>query len=288
MSRLETERRSFLDAFLDFFGCCGFGRRSSRVEIAADQVLQPLTLSNGRVQTTIGMLLEQSQSARLKCYNSIGKLDPMALQASHQGESLVGGPRWPSGHQYFRMIHRPCGTIVLISDGLSDPFDDLQPEANQNGFGLEFYIETPAEELGKSSNEVKSSWQFQLLYTVCSLAAGHGSIRQIIDDMLLCSTEAEGVAEAIPSTKSSNFVNKAGRVGALLGLSDSDSTDQPKIPPAIHGMPISDVRLISIKLLTLPELGIITDVGAEGRRKLDEIFRGQDRLVSSLERLSAL
>ena len=41
-----------------------------------------------------------------------------------------------------------------------------------NGFGLEFFIETPAEEIGSSLTDIKKSWQFQLLYTVSQLAAG--------------------------------------------------------------------------------------------------------------------
>ena len=41
-----------------------------------------------------------------------------------------------------------------------------------NGFGLEFYIETPAHEIADSAEDIKRSWQFQLLYTVSQLAAG--------------------------------------------------------------------------------------------------------------------
>ena len=41
-----------------------------------------------------------------------------------------------------------------------------------NGFGLEFYIETPANEVAETIHDVKKSWQFQLLYTVSQLAAG--------------------------------------------------------------------------------------------------------------------
>jgi len=37
---------------------------------------------------------------------------------------------------------------------------------------LEFYLETPADEIGTSLSEIKKSWQFQLLYTVSQLAAG--------------------------------------------------------------------------------------------------------------------
>ena len=45
-------------------------------------------------------------------------------------------------------------------------------EGNVNGFGLEFFIETPADEIADSVDDIKRSWQFQLLYTVSQLAAG--------------------------------------------------------------------------------------------------------------------
>ncbi len=45
-------------------------------------------------------------------------------------------------------------------------------DGNVNGFGLEFYIETPGDEIAETIHEVKKSWQFQLLYTVSQLAAG--------------------------------------------------------------------------------------------------------------------
>ena len=45
-------------------------------------------------------------------------------------------------------------------------------DGNVNGFGLEFYIETPGNEIAETIHDVKKSWQFQLLYTVSQLAAG--------------------------------------------------------------------------------------------------------------------
>ena len=50
-------------------------------------------------------------------------------------------------------------------------------EGNVNGFGLEFFIETPADELPSSLEDIKASWQFQLLYTVSQLAAGEEHLR---------------------------------------------------------------------------------------------------------------
>ena len=52
-------------------------------------------------------------------------------------------------------------------------------EGNVNGFGLEFYIETPGSELADSGQDIKSSWQFQLLYTVSQLAAGK-SVQRVL------------------------------------------------------------------------------------------------------------
>ena len=196
-------------------------------------------------------------------------------------------------------------------------------DGNVNGFGLEFYIEAPASEFGDAADAAaagfgpstssppssgsgptlhaaKASWQFQLLYTVAQLAAGHGGIRAIMDEMRLLSTEAEGVAGAMPPSSSSSspddpspnaVVTPAGRVGALLGLradalaggAESDGRAPPP-PDRIPGMPLTDVLLVNVKLLTLGELGLITERGAAGRAALDQAFRGAGRLVSSLAR----
>lgn len=51
-------------------------------------------------------------------------------------------------------------------------------------------------------------------------------------------------------------------------------------------MPLTDVLLVNIKLLTLPELKLITDHGADGRKQLSEAFSGASRLVSSMHRKS--
>jgi hypothetical protein len=199
--------------------------------------------------------------------------------------------------QAFRVVRRPNGNVIIASDGLSDPFDDVSlGEGNVNGFGLEFYIETPADEVSETIHDIKQSWQFQLLYTVSQLAAGHGGIRSIMDDMTLLSTEAEGVNDTIPEEFKVSHVNSAGRVGALLGLTDPAAGDElanggassTSVPDKVDGMPLTDVLLVNIKLLTLPELKLITDQGADGRRQLSELFAGPQRLVSSLKRDSAV
>ena len=53
-------------------------------------------------------------------------------------------------------------------------------------------------------------------------------------------------------------------------------------------MPLTEVHLVNIKLLTLKELQLITEQGAAGRQKLDSLFEGSNRLISSLSRTSAV
>lgn len=56
------------------------------------------------------------------------------------------------------------------------------------------------------------------------------------------------------------------------------------MPERFEGMPLTDVLLVNIKLLTLTELKLITEKGTEGRRRLNELFSGAPRLVSSAKR----
>jgi hypothetical protein len=59
-------------------------------------------------------------------------------------------------------------------------------------------------------------------------------------------------------------------------------------PDRIEGMPLTDVLLVNVKLLTLAELQAITSRGAPGRAALDAELTGRGRLVSSLNREAAV
>ena len=281
MERPQTSRAR-RGGILSWFGCC-FGDDSQYHE----NDLQPLNLYNpSAIQVSVDHLVARSRDARAATFSKIGKLHDFTLD--DDVSSLPAHvANWPSARQRFRVIVRPRGkTLLLVSDGLSDPFDDLQEDANVNGYGLEFYIETPVSEIGLDIAEIKSSWQFQLLSTVCTMAAGHGGIRQIIDHMELLSTEAEGVSESIPAEYRQNIINTQSRVGALLGL--SDERQENKVPKMIEDMPLTDVRLVNVKLIQLKELKLITDLGAEGRSQLARLFPPEEKLLSSLQRPSVV
>ncbi|MRG28995.1 hypothetical protein [Laceyella tengchongensis] len=78
------------------------------------------------------------------------------------------------------------------------------------------------------------------------------------------------------------FSDEEGRVGVLLGL------ESEQIPTSIFG-PASDIRLVSIKILTSQELQYILQNGAAGRKKLAELFREQgSHHLSTLNRNSVI
>lgn len=89
-----------------------------------DSYLQPLNIFQPKSNTTIEELLEQSSQAREAMWKRVGSLEPMVLSHTVNPAS-TGGPKWPAHRQAFRVIKRPNGNVILASDGLSDPFDDI-------------------------------------------------------------------------------------------------------------------------------------------------------------------
>ena len=104
---------------MGLFCCCG-----SRGYQNADTYLQPLNIFQPRSTASLEELLEKSSKAREQCWESLGSLEPLVL--SHLiNPALNGGPKWPALRQSFRLIRRADGNVLLVSDGLSDPFDDV-------------------------------------------------------------------------------------------------------------------------------------------------------------------
>jgi hypothetical protein len=185
---------------------------------------------------------------------------------------FMGGPKWPNTRQAFRAVRRP-GEILLASDGLSDPYDDA--ERARNGLEHEFYA-TTADPL----DPVPGSWLWDLVWQMSQFAAGHAGLAGLLDEMTLLSTELYDVG--IPDSHRERFVNSDQRVAVLLGQHDS-------APPSIVDGPLSRIRLVNIKLMTLDELEYVLPRDEEGRRELGRRFAAQGRpLASGLDRPSVV
>ncbi|GAB1643833.1 hypothetical protein KRMM14A1259_42560 [Krasilnikovia sp. MM14-A1259] len=185
---------------------------------------------------------------------------------------FTGGPAWPNIRQAYVVGRRP-GELLLASDGLSDPYDEDEPDTN--GLGHEFYATTT-----DPIDPIAASWLWDVVWQTSNNAARHGGLAELIDDIGLLSMELYDVR--IPDPYAGNFINADERVGVLLGLTDAQ-------PPATVAGPLSTIRLINIKLLTLDELAYAAEYGEAGRRELARRFGAQGHmLASSLDRPSVV
>lgn len=215
---------------------------------------------------------DKSCQLRDSYWKSIGEVDPYVMTHAIN-PAFMGGPVWPSLRQAFLTINTPERTI-LASDGLSDPYDDMETnEANApyNGFGLEAYVATE-----KLTVPVNTTWQFQLVYQAAQVFANQGNVISLINDLTYVTTEFYDVD--VPA----EFKNAEGRVGVFIGLPD------PIIPGEVQ-LSLETVKMVNIKLLTLPELDYVLNNGEEGRAKLAELFIAQGNATwSTLERASVV
>ncbi|EAU62061.1 conserved hypothetical protein [Stigmatella aurantiaca DW4/3-1] len=184
-------------------------------------------------------------AAREAFWRTLGRLDEEAIIP------IVVGGSWPARRQVWRIIHRPGGRTLLVTDGLSDFFvDRSEPSV---GFGLELALETN-EPLG----DVEKSWPLLLLERVGNEIAEHESVREKVKvNFLSMEVSGQGMPEPL--------LTKEGRVGGLLGMESSTL-------PGRFTMPAGEVRLITVKVLMPVELAYLLENGKRGREELVRRF----------------
>jgi hypothetical protein len=238
-------------------------------------------------------LTDRTFEARCEAWGLWGAVDADVL--THLINPMFrGGPAWPNVRQAYVVARRPQA-VLLASDGLSDPFsdDDADQDAaprpgvlgrllgrgraeappRANGLRHEFYAVT-----GDPLDEIAGSWLWDLVWQISNNAAQHGRIADVIGELGYLSMELYDVG--IPATHAHRFV-RDDRVGVLLGLVDGVE----QVPPAVVDGPLSQIRLVNVKLLTLSELDHVIEHGAEGRHDLARRFAAQGSpLMSSLDR----
>lgn len=175
-----------------------------------------------------GELWDQARHARAAVWRGLG-----TMSDDFYIPPVVGGP-WPGERQWWTAMRRPDGGMLIVTDGLSDPFNDIldRPTA---GFGLELAIET-SEPLG----EVWKSWPVHLLERVAYEVAEFERLRVTLANGTL-SMEVDGVG--MPET----LVTPEGRVAVLIGM-ETDSL------PSRFTLPGGEVRLLTVKALMPAEL----------------------------------
>lgn len=206
----------------------------------------------------------QSAAARDAFWSRLGTVETDVL--GHLiSPTLMGGPAWPTTRQAYRVIRRPTGTVIIATDGLSDPFSENAPG---NGFGMELFIETGAidpEHLGTpgSISGLSKSWAFEVLSHSAGTVADAGGITGQLDQYGALSMELPGVSQShsIGAQVPAHYVTPDDALGVMLGVPPDFATDVPD-------MPLSPVRMVAVTVITAAELEAVRAGGAETRKAL--------------------
>lgn len=242
-----------------------FDRLRDALKKAPKQPAAPEPVSAEAVEEQ-GEAIRQAGHARLdQHWQAVGNLESDVI-AYLISPGLSGGPAWPSTRQAYRVVRRG-ESVLLASDGLSDPFDDV--EGAGNGFEMELFLETadiPAEFKGQAGevDPLKGSWAFELLEHVAGTVADAGGITAQLEQYGALSLELPGVSQsrAIGGQLPGHFVTEDDCIGVLLGGID------PGFPTRLDDMPLSPVNLVPVLLITAAELQYIRAGGGQARNDL--------------------
>ena len=198
-------------------------------------------------------MLAAACAARDAFYATLGTMDADVL-APLVNPAFMGGPRWPSLRQAWRVIRRP-DSVIIASDGLSDPFEDDDDVFVPRGHLLEVCIEAPLAAF--DGDPVQASWLFDVIYQISQNVADHGSI-----DLLL---QRHGSVSMVLDVQDApeGLEDENEQVGVLLAQGAST------IPP-LFATPYGEVMLLTATVLQPAELAYISEAAdkAQSRRDL--------------------
>lgn len=193
-------------------------------------------------------LLEPPPAARRAAWKLLGRLDDLAVTP----KAICY--EWPGHRQDWAIIHREGGRLLLVSEGLSDPY--IARLESSVGFGLELALETESTELPLDA--IEGSWPYILLERVSKAVVADEPMREAAKAGLFA-VEVDG--KGLPAS----FVTPGGRVGVLLAMAS-------RTLPRLFSTPFGDVRLVTVKALLPVELEYVMTCGEKGMGELARRF----------------
>lgn len=207
-----------------------------------------------------------SVRVRDRYWAAIGDVEPNVIAHTASPSLTAHGPDWPTLRQAYMVIRRDR-SVILATDGMSDPFTILEGEGN--GFGMELFLETsdiPAELVGEKGKMglIMKSWAFALLNDVAGMVAEAGGYVPRLDRHGVLSMEFSGVRASWGGSGQvpDRFITADDSIGALVGK------PEPDFPTRIDDMPLSPVRMVPVVPITAAELEYVRRGGPDARREL--------------------
>ncbi len=196
-----------------------------------------------------------TQAARDAYWAQWGESDASLIGYDTNPQAL-GAPAWPNTRQNFRLI-RTEASLIIASEGLSDPFGAFSGGGTTNGFGMEVFMEVMGWQ-GMRLKEAKSSWAFAAIEHVARVVAQARGIVPLLDEHRVLSIDLP--YSATPEAWADP--DEPQMPGGLLGLGLPDGRDR------LQDTPLSPVRMVPLTMITPDELEACLIGGAEDRLSL--------------------
>ncbi|MEE4316576.1 MAG: hypothetical protein V2I74_06295 [Erythrobacter sp.] len=202
---------------------------------------------------------ERFFNARLQVWSGAGAVDDDVI-AYLVSPEFLGAPAWPTSRQAFRVV-RPERSLIIASDGLSDPFVDS--DSQEPGFGCEVFIECP-DLAGAAFEDIRGSWQFDLIETLARNVASFGGIQAPIRQYGIFSMELPA-----PASMPAHWLTQRGTVGALINVTVPGRPSYCQLDQDV------EIRLVALTILLPDETEYVVAGAAWTRAEIAQ------RLVSS-------
>lgn len=214
-------------------------------------------------------LIEATGEARAAYFRTLGAADE-DVWAPMVNPRFQGGPVWPTRPAWRRI--RIGGQTIIASDGLSDPFYEL--EEPERGFGVEVALAT-ADEV--PADDLRRCWMFDLVYQLANHAAMNGRF-------LLAHQKYGAFLFSTPQDpeKYPEWVDENGEIAFLVGV------PAPGISTTIE-LPTGNATLLMARLLTPAEYAFVAAGAEAAARQLVAKFQEDgSHHLSSLSRKSVV
>lgn len=224
-----------------------------------------------------GKLTEREQavhSARNAYWDDIGTSDADVITYV-VNPMFQGAPAWPNVRQAYRIV-RTADTLIIASEGLSDPYPDEDKNAERCGFGMEVFIEVPGLQ-SVSPQRIRESWVFAALEMFAQNVANFGGIIPHLESQGILSME-------LPLRRApKGWMKENGGLGALIGVPISSRLTE------IKGVDPKPLRIVPLTLLRPDEVDACGEKGAEARTKISEqLIAGGTGHLTDVSRESVL
>ena len=228
--------------------------RAAASEPAADEVPATTPSALAGFESWLAAL-EATRAARWRAFEGIGTVSARPRPSTHTLSESP--PTWAARTAFLCLARRP-GRSILLTDGLSDPYNPKSGPAlaPETGHGCELFVEShePVPDVPPGAGESRPRhWLEHIMWHVADWEARGRTLLETVGKLGAITLEVPGCSEL------DAWRSQSGLLGLLIArpMAGFDTT----LP-----LPLAPATLLSIQLLTPREIAYANAAGKNGGR----------------------